>query len=546
MIYTEAANRQENRSFTILKQFGASLVSSRNLSEVFNLAGKAFHALVPDAMLIMSKPVNGDVISMQMAWQFGCDRYLDAVKAILRVDPFQMTFSHSRATPEELLFFRDGKLHHLENGLRDFSLRVIPKPVCFALEKLLGIVEIHAMGLSWNDTLYGSLGILLPKGVTLENTPAIETIASLASVGIQRVMAEEAITQSEAQYRALVEQSHDGITITRGNRIVFANQSFLRMLGYDSPDDLATVPIMDIVAPESRETVLAKRKQIRTGPQEFDAKLILKNGRVRDFNVATSEIVFNGRKYLQSSLIDITERKNAEANRITMQRLEALGVLAAGIAHDFNNLHMGIFGFIECAKVKIDNVAAAADLDKALASMHRARELTSRLITFANGGAPILRCAPIFPFAEEVIRSAVDGSVVRCSIEVSGGLRRCLYDRDQLRQVLQGMVCNAIEAMPEGGDLLVSAANTTLSETSRMNLPAGDYLRLAIADHGIGIPEKSLPHIFSPFFSTKPIGGGLNLSIAYSVLKRHGGGIEVESTPGRGTTFNLYLQAEKE
>jgi signal transduction histidine kinase len=300
---------------------------------------------------------------------------------------------------------------------------------------------------------------------------------------------------------------------------------------------------MDLIAPEFHEVVLAHRAQIHNGRQEFDCKLIRKDQRVIDVNIKTSEIVLDGARYIQSSFIDITDRKTTEENRSRMQRLEALGILAAGIAHEFNNLHMGIYGYIDCALTKTENAEVTAHLEKALSSIDRARLLTSRLITFSKGGAPALQCASVFPFIDEVLKSTVEGSGIRCSITVASDLGCCLYDPAQLRQVLQAMACNAMDSMPEGGDLLVSAMNKSLSKSNRMNLPEGDYVRIAIADNGVGIPEISLPGIFNPFFSTKPKGSGLNLAIAHSVLGRHGGGIEVASTVGRGTTFNLYLKA---
>ncbi len=384
---------------------------------------------------------------------------------------------------------------------------------------------------------------MLPKGKSLKNPEAIETIVHLGSVGIQRVLAEDAIKQSEAKYRTLVEQSHEGITIASGDKIIFANNSFLQILGYDSLDDLVNVSIMDIIAPESKEITLSMRKQIHAGRQEYDAKLIGKNGQFRDINIKTSEIVLNGEKCIQSSFIDITERKLAEENRSRMQKLEALGILAGGIAHDFNNLHGGIFGYIECAIGKKSQAEAEKDLKKALNCMDRARELTARLLTFSKGGAPCLETASLFPFADEVMKDAVNGTDASYTIEANSDLRHCLYDKIQLRQVIYSIMRNAVDAMPTGGNIRVSAGNVTFPKRNRLGLNEGNYLHVSIADNGVGISKNNLSHLFDPFFSTKPNGSGLNLSIAHSVLKRHEGSIDVESVLGKGTTFHIYLRA---
>jgi signal transduction histidine kinase len=175
--------------------------------------------------------------------------------------------------------------------------------------------------------------------------------------------------------------------------------------------------------------------------------------------------------------------------------------------------------------------------------MVRAKELTSRLLTFSKGGTPSLKCSPIFPFAEEVLKTAVNGAPIRCRIEAPETLWNCMYDEVQLRQVLHALTCNAVEAMPKGGELLLTAANVILDKTNRVYLSKGRYIQLTLADQGIGIPENELSHLFNPFFSTKPQGSGLNLAIAHSVLKRHGGSIAVESATGKGTKFHLYLKA---
>lgn len=543
----ETEKKKEVGSIAVINQFGTALVSSKNLSEIFELVGEAVHTLLPKAMLYTSKTAH-DESYMQGTWQHGFDRYLETIKTIFGIDLFEKKFSLSGATSDELTLYRNGKLYHFEDGLYNLCVRTVPKLVCHAIEKVLSLGAAYAIGFAWNNKHYGALVILLPKGIELQNAEVIETIVHLGSVAFQRVLAEDAIKQSETKYRTLVEHSHQGIGISKRNRIIFANESLLKILGFDSLEEIVKIPLIDFIATESKDMIVAllhDREQNRADSQEFDYKIIRKDGQKRDISIKSSEIVLNGEKCIQSSFIDITELKLADKNRNRMQKLEALGILAGGIAHEFNNLFMGIFGFIECAKGKIQQTAAIEDLEKALNCMDRARALTSRLITFSKGGAPILEHAPLFPFAADVLKTTINGSPVSYKIEKDHDLWQCLYDKEQLRQVLTAIVQNAVEAMPAGGDLLFSATNFPLPNDNCVGLHEGNYLRLSIADHGVGIPEKKLPHIFEPFFSTKPKGIGLNLAIAHSVLKRQGGSIEVESVLSRGTTFHLYLKAEK-
>jgi two-component system, cell cycle sensor histidine kinase and response regulator CckA len=127
--------------------------------------------------------------------------------------------------------------------------------------------------------------------------------------------------------------------------------------------------------------------------------------------------------------------------------------------------------------------------------------------------------------------------------EVQDDLWLCEVDKNQISQVVENFVINAQQAMPNGGTITVSAQNISLSANEHASLPAGKYVQLSIQDEGVGIPEDFLPRIFDPYYTTKPKGHGLGLTTCYSIITRHGGDIDVESEPGKGSTFNLYLPA---
>jgi nitrogen-specific signal transduction histidine kinase/CheY-like chemotaxis protein len=247
---------------------------------------------------------------------------------------------------------------------------------------------------------------------------------------------------------------------------------------------------------------------------------------------------------------DITERKRAEEEHLKYeqqlqqnQRLESLGVLAGGIAHDFNNLMAGIYGYIDMAREDSTDDDVKLKLSKAAASIERARGLTAQLLTFAKGGAPIQAIGHLFPFLPETVQFALSGSDVSCHFEAPEDLWACNFDRNQVGQVIDNCVINARQAMPLGGTIELTARNITFAKKEHPLLTGGDYVKISIHDRGIGIPKELLSRIFDPFFTTKASGHGLGLATSFSIVKRHGGCIEVESEPGHGSTFHIFLPA---
>ncbi len=243
---------------------------------------------------------------------------------------------------------------------------------------------------------------------------------------------------------------------------------------------------------------------------------------------------------------DVTEKQKLMEAAATNQKLESLGVLAGGIAHDFNNLLGGIFGFIDLARGEISGQSEALNyIDEALDAMDRARGLTHQLLTFAKGGAPVKKDIELRPFLEKNVRFALSGSSVNPVFTISSDLWVSQFDPDQLGQVINNLVLNAVQAMSGRGTLRITARNSTEEEVRKINLESDKYVTLSITDEGIGIPPDILTSIFDPFFTTKTQGHGLGLSLCHSILRRHGGSIEVESVQGKGTTFTLLIPASE-
>ncbi len=238
---------------------------------------------------------------------------------------------------------------------------------------------------------------------------------------------------------------------------------------------------------------------------------------------------------------DMTEKRRMRRAMERADRLESLGVLAGGIAHDFNNLLGGIYGYIDMAISTTGEPKVAGYLERSMDTIDRTRALTSQLLTFSKGGAPVRSVQALFPFIQEAAGFALSGSNVTSAYDIATDLRPCSIDRNQMGQVIDNLVINAQQAMPMGGTVTIRARNVRLTDADRGELPAGEYVRISVEDTGVGIPADMLHRVFDPFFSTKTKGHGLGLATSFSIIEQHGGRIEVESESGKGTTFHILL-----
>ena len=247
---------------------------------------------------------------------------------------------------------------------------------------------------------------------------------------------------------------------------------------------------------------------------------------------------------------DITAQRKMAEELHRMKKIEAVGLLAGGIAHDYNNIMTGILGNISLAKISLDDEEEAekvADyLSEAEAACMRAKNLSGQLITFSKGGAPVKITISIAELIRESTSFFLHGSNVKCELSLPDNLWRADVDAGQINQVVNNLVMNADQAMPGGGTVWVAAKNIIVKEEDILPLKAGEYIKISIRDQGIGIPTTYLDKIFDPYFTTKQDGNGLGLASVYSIVKNHDGFITVDSTPGIGATFDVYLPGIKE
>ncbi len=243
-------------------------------------------------------------------------------------------------------------------------------------------------------------------------------------------------------------------------------------------------------------------------------------------------------------LRDITAQVRAQDELVRAQKLESLGVLAGGIAHDFNNLLLAIWGNISLIKEEAGHTASVRrQLDRIERASMSARRLTEQFLTFSKGGAPVRSVAELGPLLRDAAKFAVRGLNVTLEFAFADRLRRVYIDEGQIRQVITNLALNAAQAMPRGGRIVYTANNETVAEDDLLPIAPGEYVQLAVRDYGEGIAAEYLDKIFDPYFTTKPDGSGLGLSSAYSIIRAHDGYMTVESEPGAGTSFHVYLPA---
>ncbi len=274
-----------------------------------------------------------------------------------------------------------------------------------------------------------------------------------------------------------------------------------------------------------------------------------KDGTLINVNIYTAPLLYEEGEAIETIAIfdDITSRKKMEQELLKANKLESLGLLAGGIAHDFNNLLAVILGNISISLRELSQEDRVfSRLENAEKAIHQAKELTQQLQTFARGGDPIKKTASIEELIREVASFALSGSNVHCRFSFPEDLFYVDIDEGQIIQVVHNIIINAVQAMPEEGIINISAKNVNFRKGDSPcahSIDEGSYIKLIIQDSGTGIPEKDIKKVFDPFFSTKVEETGMGLATTYSIIKRHGGCITLESQIGIGTTFYIYLPA---
>jgi two-component system, cell cycle sensor histidine kinase and response regulator CckA len=364
----------------------------------------------------------------------------------------------------------------------------------------------------------------------------------------QRKQVEARLRASEATYRMLVETSPDPILLCDlDGRVRMANPALLRALRLDSTADILGIPLLDFVVTEDRaraaEHMSGPRAGVAAGEAEF--RLRRRDGAefIGELHASAVHDGASGAAGVLWVIHDVTLQRQREREQLRAQQLESLGTLAGGIAHDFNNCLTAIIGCLMLAKDRIKHVPEARELlEDASDAAFRATSLTRQLLTFSKGGVPLKTCLHVGGLVERATDFCLRGSNVKGDVRIDADLWSVEVDTGQLEQVLGNLVINAKQAMPDGGTIVVRASNVVVAQPNSLD---GErrYVRISVEDSGVGIPAENLPRIYDPYFSTKAGGSGLGLATAYSVVRKHGGFIDCNSTVGQGSTFQIHLPA---
>lgn len=387
-----------------------------------------------------------------------------------------------------------------------------------------------------------------------ERTKALaETNRQLQQNIAERKEAEAALRKSEEKFRSIFDNVSVGIALldNTGGSIQALNGAYCRFLNIRR-DDAAGKSFAGFIHPDDREAGKNEHEDLANGKRDhyvIDKRFVRAGGDVVWGRLTVSCIRDDAGQILYTAVVceDMSERKKIEGELLRAQKLESLGILAGGIAHDFNNLLTAILGNTSGVKKSLEKGSVAyARLAEAETASLRARDLTRQLLTFSKGGMPIKRTTSIGELIRESANFIVRGTDVTCTYSIPDDLWPADVDEGQINQVINNLIINARQAMPDGGTIHIRAENAVAGSESHHPLTDGMYVKISIKDEGTGIPEDHIGKIFDPYFTTKPSGTGLGLSTSYSIVKNHNGYITVESRPGSGTTFFIYLPASRE
>jgi len=396
---------------------------------------------------------------------------------------------------------------------------------------------------------------------------AIETLEDIT----ERKHAEEELRNSELRLQSVIQSSPiPTFVIGKDHRVMYWNKALEELSGIKAEDVIGTThywrafyskerPCMaDLIVDQALDAVpqwyFEKFMKSRLLDEAYEATDFFPElGDTGKWLRITAAVIRDAQGNLVGAieaLEDVTERKRAEEELIRVEKLESLGIFAGGIAHDFNNLLSVMLRNIFFAKLSLTDEQQEAwgeGLEIAEKVGHQAKELAHRLITFAKGGEPIRKIGSISQLLVNSVDLSLSGSNVNSEFSLHDDLWPVEMDDVQIRQVINNLIVNAREAMPEGGVIHVYAENINVTAGNSLPLKEGKYVKLSVRDKGIGISKDDLPKIFDPYFTTKPSGTargmGLGLAICYSIIKKHDGFIGVESELGAGSNFSVYLPA---
>ncbi len=384
----------------------------------------------------------------------------------------------------------------------------------------------------------------------------IKAFAARTAAELERKRAEEALARSEQKYRELADSLPQTVFETdRNGRLTFINKNGSKLLGFTHRDLKRGVQVTRAFVRADRARLMHIIGRIKEGLDSNSSCTVQRlDGETFPATIHAVPVMHEGSVAgMRAILVDITHRKDLEAQLLQSQKMEAIGSLAGGVAHDFNNLLMGISGYTHLALANAEaNPDIRSDLEQIIQLADRAAGLTRQLLVFSRQQ----KLDPVPLNLNQLIHRSLNllkpliGEDVRVEFDSDPSLGRVRGDPGQLQQVIFNLAVNSRDAMPDGGAIRIETSNCHVEGFQREDDgEAGKTqaaVRLSISDTGSGMDRATQQRIFEPFFTTKSVGRGtgLGLSAVYGIVEQHRGNVRVESSPGEGTRFDILLPGE--
>jgi two-component system cell cycle sensor histidine kinase/response regulator CckA len=416
------------------------------------------------------------------------------------------------------------------------------------------------------------LGFLALCSIYFAEKMEVKTLSS-ANTDLQKMMAERkqseaALRESEERHRLSLEASPDPIVVYDiQGKVSYVNHAFEQTFGWSRDEVIGNR--IDFVPQENLPETKAAMERMLQGEKivSFETRRLTKDGRLLDIQISASRFI-DGKGEPAGSIVilsDITERKREEEEKrkleVQLQRaekMEAIGTLAGGVAHDLNNMLSAIVGYPELLLMQIpEDSPLRKSILRIQDSGNKAAAIVQDLLTLARRGVGIKEVVNLKYIILEYLKSPEHEKLklyhpgVEIETNIESDLLNISGSSVHLSKTVENLVSNAVEAMPDGGKIFISAENRYIDRpiSGYDSVEEGEYITLMVSDTGIGIPKKDLERIFEPFYTKKVMGRsgtGLGMAVVWGTLKDHRGYIDVQSTEGKGSTFTLYFPASRE
>jgi PAS domain S-box-containing protein len=430
----------------------------------------------------------------------------------------------------------------------------------------------HGLRACWSMPILAASGRVLgtfafyfgaPRAASAGELATLVRGAQLASLALERHLAEAALVESERRFRTMIEWMPEATAVHRDGKMIYVNPAAIRSLGATRADALVGRHVLDFVSPELRQTMESRLRSIAEDGGDTplgELTLLDVNGAEMVVEAHGISVAFDGGPAILVAWHDITARKKAEQERVQLEaqlqqatKMQSVGRLAGGVAHDFNNQLVVVLGHVDLALEQLEpSHPIRADLVAIREAATRSADLTRQLLAFARKQTVAPKVLDLNVTVTGMLKmlSRLLGETVEIRWAPDTKIWPVKVDPCQLDQILTNLCVNARDAIAESGSITIETSNRVIEPEDcahRADAQAGEYVCLTVRDDGSGITKEALSHIFEPFFTTKALGEGTGLGLAtvYGAVTQNQGFIDVSSEPGRGTTFEVHLRAHR-